>query len=91
MMNLRKLGATVVLTFALGLPVFAGQIDTPPCTEPEGGQTSTPPCSVAPSDMGAPTETSTAPGDMGTSTVADNETYFTEIVAGVLLNALPLF
>jgi hypothetical protein len=90
MKNLRKLGAAVALTCALGLSVFAGQTDTPPCS-PEGGQTSTPPCSAAPSDMGTTSEASTRPGDMGTPTVASSETSFTEIAANVLLNVLSLF
>ena len=91
MKNLRKLSAAVVLSGVLSLSAFAGEIPTPPCAPTVPGETQTPPCSVAPSDMGTPTETSTASGDMGTATSVDNETYFTEIVAGVLLNALPLF
>jgi hypothetical protein len=78
MKNLRKLGAAVVLTSVLALSAFAGEIPTPPCAPPEPGQTDTPPCAAA-------------PGNMGTSTVASNETSFTEIAASVLLNVLPLF
>ena len=90
-MNLKKIGAAVVLTCALGLPVLAGQTETPPCVSPEGGQTSTPPCDAAPGDMETPTVASTATGDLGTSTVTNSETSFTEIAANVLLNLLPLF
>ena len=89
MKNLRKLSATVVLTFALALAAFAGQTSTPPCAPPEPGQVETPPCAAA-AGMGTPTETS-APGDMSTPTVATDETLFTKIAADVLLNLLPLF
>jgi hypothetical protein len=41
--------------------------------------------------MATPAGAATAPGDMGTTTVASNETSFTEIAANVLLNVLPLF
>lgn len=93
MKNLSKLGAVVALTCALGLPVFAGQTDTPPCSRPEPGQTDTPPCAEqqAPGDMGTLTGASTAPGDMGTPTLASSETSLREITARVLLNFLPLF
>jgi hypothetical protein len=90
MKNLRKLGAAVALTCALGLSVFAGQTDTPPCAPPEPGQIDTPPCTAAPSDMGTPTE-ATAPGDIDTPTLASSETSFTKIATDVLLNFLPLF
>lgn len=88
MKNLRKLGVAVVLTCALGLPVFAGQIETPPCAPPEPGQIETPPCSSAPGDMDTPTAALTAPGDV---TFANSETSFGEIAANVFLTFLPLF
>ena len=88
MKNLRKLGAAAVLTGVLALSVFAGEIPTPPCAQPEPGQTETPPCAAAPGDMETPTGASTAPGDM---TLASSETSFSEITASVLLNLLPLF
>lgn len=91
MKNLRKLGATVALTCALAVSAVAGETSTPPCAPPEPGETSTPPCSAAPGDIGTPSEMSTASGDIGTVTAVDYETYFTKIVTGVLLNALPLF
>jgi hypothetical protein len=89
MKNLRKLGAAVLLTCALVLPVLAGQTDTPPCALPEPGQIPTPPCAEqqAPGDMNTPMSQSTAPSDLGTPT----ETSFTEIAADVLLNCLSLF
>ena len=91
MKNLRKLGAAVVLTGVLALSAFAGQIPTPPCVAPEPGQLETPPCASALGDTGTPAEPSTTPGDMGTTTLASNETSFTEFAANVLLNVLPLF
>ena len=91
MKNLRKLGATVLLTCVLALSAFAGQIPTPPCGEPEPGETHAPPCIAAPGDMETPTVASTATGDMATTTVANSDTSFTEIAANVLLNFLPLF
>jgi hypothetical protein len=91
MKNLKKLGAAVVLTCALGLPVLAGQTDTPPFSPLEPGQTDTPPCVAAPANDDIPTSPSTGAGDLGTSTVANSETSFTEIAADVLLNLLPLF
>lgn len=90
MKNLRKLGAAVALTCLIGLPVFAGQTDNPPCAPPEGGQTSTPPCATAPGDVETPGE-STVPGDLGTPTLASSETSLSEIAANVFLNFLPLF
>ena len=88
MKNLRKLGVAVVLTCALGLPVLAGQIETPPCAPPEPGQIETPPCSSAPGDTGTPTGASTASDDV---TLATSETSFGEIAANVILTFLPLF
>ena len=90
MKNLRKLGATLVLTFALSLTAIAGEVLTPPCAPPEPGQIPTPPCAAAPGDMETPTVTSTS-GDVGTPTVANDEMSFSKIAADVLLNLLPLF
>lgn len=45
MNNLKKLGAALGLTLALGLSTFAGQVETPPCAPPAPGQVETPPCS----------------------------------------------
>ena len=88
MKDLRKLGAAVVLTFALALSAFAGQIPTPPCAAPAPGQIETPPCSAAPGEMDTPGVTSTAPGGM---TVANDDTSLTEIATDVLLNFLSLY
>lgn len=64
MNSLKKLSAAVVLTFVLGVSVFAGQISTPPCAPPEPGQISTPPCAdaqPAPDDPATPGQISTPP------------------------------
>jgi hypothetical protein len=91
MKNLRKLGAVMALTFALGLPVLAGQTSTPPCPLPEPGQIETPPCASASGDMGTPAAPSAAPGGIGTPALTNNETSLTEIAADVLQNVLSLF
>ncbi len=44
MKNLRRLGAAVVLTLALGISTFAGIIESPPCAPPVPGQIESPPC-----------------------------------------------
>ncbi len=82
MQKLRKLGATVVVTFVLALSAFAGETLTPPCPDPAPGQTSTPPCSAATGDMDTPGVTQAAAND-GTS--------FTEIATDVVLNILSLY
>lgn len=87
---LRKLGATVVLTLILGLPVVAGEILTPLCAPPEPGQTSTPPCEAAPGDMNSEV-TSTASGYIGTPTLANNDTSLGDIATDALLNFLSLY
>ncbi len=47
MNNLKRLGATAVLTLAFGLTTLASEAPTAPCAPPDLGQTSTPPCSAA--------------------------------------------
>jgi hypothetical protein len=46
MKNLRRLGSVAILTLALELAAFAGEMPTPPCATPESGITSTPPCAT---------------------------------------------
>ncbi len=89
MKKLRKLGTTVLMTFALAISVIA--TENPPCgTEP--GQIPTPPCAtqLATENVNTTARASVATGNIGTSTVA-NETSLTRIAADVLLNFLPLF
>jgi hypothetical protein len=47
MKRLKRLGAAIALTFALGVSAFAGETPTGPCAPPEPGIVSTPPCSGA--------------------------------------------
>ena len=47
MKNLKRLGAAVALTLALGISAFAGIIEGPPCAPPEPGIIQGPPCSGA--------------------------------------------
>lgn len=87
MKKLRKLGATVSMTFAIGISVMAAE--NPPCgTEP--GQIPTPPCAMqlATENVNTTAGAFVAPGDAATPT---NETSLTRIAADVLLNFLPLF
>ena len=58
MRNLKRLGAAVVLTFALGLTAFAD------CAPPAPGEVPTIPCAAAqltPDDSASPGETSAPP------------------------------
>jgi len=83
MKTLRKLTHVLALTLILGLPGFAGQLETPPCAAPAPGQLETPPCQgTAPGDMSGPSSSST--------TIATDET-FTEIATDVLASILSIF
>jgi len=71
-----------VLTLMLGLPAFAGQLDTPPCAPPVPGQLDTPPCQgAAPADMGDPSNSWTAMTASGT---------FTEIATEIIERMLSI-
>lgn len=87
MKNLKRATASFVLTLALGLSAFAGEVLTPPCAAPESGEVLTPPCATAATSV--PNGTSTASGDIGTPT--NNEASFINRAADLLLNFLPLF
>lgn len=91
MKHLKKLGAAIVLTCALGLTAFAGETMTPPCAPPEPGQTSTPPCATAqaPNTGEIPTPPAVAPGQ--TDTPPMGELSLTEIASSVLLRIVSLF
>jgi hypothetical protein len=83
MKTLGKLASVLVLTLVLGLPAYAGQTDTVPCSSPPPGQTDTVPCQpTAPGNMGGPSNSSSA-------TAADDA--FTEIVTEVLESMLSIF
>ena len=92
MKKLRKLGATVLLTLALGTSELAAETPNPPCGSMEPGQIPTPPCAIqlADGNTNIATMGSTTPGDMGTVAVP-NETSLTRIAADLLLEFLPLF
>lgn len=79
MKNLKKLGAAIVLTGALGLTTFAGEIDTPPHASADPGQIETPPCAIAHSP--SPGQTDTPPAEVS----------LTEIASSVLLSMVSLF
>ncbi len=90
MKNLKKLGAAFVLTCALGLTTFAGEIDTPPHVAAYPGQVETPPC--APGELQTPpcaTAQATVPGQ--TDTPPMGELSLTEIASSVLLSIVSLF
>ena len=66
MKNIRRVGATVCLTFVLSISAFADNKLTPPCAPPEPGIVQTPPCFEvgqisAPSDEAALGQTETLP------------------------------
>jgi hypothetical protein len=61
MRNLRQICAAAVLTLALALSVFAGQIQCPGAPEPAPGNI---PSDGAPGEI--PTDGSTSPGDIPT-------------------------
>ena len=84
MKNLKRLGAAIALTLALGISAFA---DGPPCAPPEPGQSQTPPCA---SGQAAPDPT--APGQLETPPAADAPSgYSVAEVAISLLESLLLF
>ena len=92
MKKLTKLGATVLLTLALGTSELAAETANLPCGSMEPGQIPTPPCAMqlADGNTNIATMGSTTPGDMGTI-VVPNETSLTRIAADLLLEFLPLF
>ena len=79
MTNLKRLGAAVFLTCALGLSAFAD------CPLP--GQTEGPPCTSA----AQPTADSTVPEQTETSAVAESTSVDLPSFAEIALNALTLF
>jgi hypothetical protein len=89
MNNLKRLGAAVILTLALGLTTVGGEILTPPCSAPEPGEILTPPCGSASGDLGTAASAPAARSEMGVPAVT-KETSFSRIAADVLLSFLPL-
>lgn len=90
MRKLKTLGATVLLTLALGTSELAAETPTLPCGSMEPGQIPTPPCAIQLANGNTNIATQASPGDMGT-VAASNETSLTRIAADLLLEFLPLF
>ena len=85
MKNLKRLGAAVALTLALGVSAFAGEIQTPPCASPEPGIIQGPPCTggqIAP-DPKTPGQIETPPA----SVAADASAF----AINLLESLLPIF
>lgn len=83
MKNLKRLGATLVLTFVLSLSAFAGEINSPPCAPP--GEVNAPPCVAAPLSL----DDSTAPGQTETPPASDAVDILSVVDAAI--NLLLLF
>jgi hypothetical protein len=45
MKNLKRLGAAIVISFAMAFVTFAGEVSSPPCPHPDPGEMQSPPCS----------------------------------------------
>jgi hypothetical protein len=84
MKNLKRLGAAVVLTCALSLSTFAGEIHSGPCAPPVPGEISSPPCAaggqIAP-DPAAPGDVNTPPA----SVAADASAFAIDLLESMLL------
>ena len=82
MKNLKRIGATLVLTFVLSLSAFAGEMNSPPCAP---GEMSSPPCAAAPLSP----DDSTAPGEISTPPASDTVDILSVVDAA--MNLLLLF
>jgi hypothetical protein len=83
MKNVKRLGAAVALTFALGISAFAGIMPTGPCAPPEPGIIFTPPCTggqIAP-DPTVPGQIETPPA----SAAADASAFAINLLESLLL------
>ena len=72
MKNLRRLGAAVALSLALGISTFAGIIESPPCAPPAPGIIESPPCGggqIA-SDPAPPGQVQTPPASVAADATA---------------------
>lgn len=85
---LKKLSASLLLTFILAISAFGGETQTPPCSP---GETQTPPCATASGDISTPGISATASGEIGTPGVTNRELSFADFAAELLLNFLPLY
>ena len=77
MKQLKQLFAVTLLVLALGIPAYAGQIDTPGCTDPPPP----PPSASVAGEMITRTAAVPAPGDMEAPTLVTMEL---ESILGVL-------
>ena len=84
MTYLKRLSISIALTLVFGLSAFAGEMQAPPCPQPDPGEMSSPPCSTAEltSDDPAPGQTSTPPngGVVTEYVVADTAIDFVESI-----------
>ena len=71
MKNFRRLCFTIVLAAMFTVPALAGQLETPPCTDP--GQTDTPPGQIETPPCGGPSNTQDATSNGITQTPGDAE------------------
>ena len=87
MKSLGKLSAAVVLTCALGLSAFAGDVETPPCPVP--GTVETPRCTTTQITP----DNGVAPGEMSAPPSANAGTGYsvTEVALGALQSMLSIF
>jgi len=89
MKNLRKLGLSFTLIFALAAAAFAGETPTGPCAPPAPGETTTGPCATGqmiPDDSVAPGSTNSPPAsDTG------DDYAITEVAVDLLEHMLLLF
>lgn len=71
MKSLKRLGATIALTFVLAMAAFAGETPTPPCAPPVPGETPTPPCAAQMASDDPATETLPASNAVDLFSVAE--------------------
>jgi hypothetical protein len=87
MKNLKRIGLYIALICVLATAAFAGDPNSPPCTDP--GITNTPPCVSAP----ATADGSVVPGSTNSPPALGTETNYsiTEVAVDLLINTLLLF
>lgn len=86
----KKLFATLFLICALGLTVFAGGTNAPPCPPPDPGQVEMPPCTTAPGDNSPDLVPGTS-GDSVSEIGVNGQYSSAEVAIGTMEMLLPLF
>jgi len=89
MKNVKRLAVSVTLMLVVAVAVFAGETNSPPCSQLEPGQVGTPPCAAAsmtPGDSAAPGETNAPPASN-----AGTEFSITDVAIDLLQSVLSLF